>query len=200
MARPPLPSGWRDRFVGGMRGRCIGKVEDQGANRGQLCDYVTHRDGGTPPEFWCCHLVAVTAADVLGHASPIILSGSCQQQWDRAIAKGARRTRKEFDTARAADPVSVAGWLFLCIALVDDEKGGKVRHAHHIGSVGDVDDLTGQLKVFGPHGGFLTCEGNAADPKDPASRNGDGAYHGRERGHSADTGDYEFIDLAGFPL
>lgn len=138
--------------------------------------------------------VCATGLDEFGKAWPLLLSGSCQQQWERAIAKGARRTRAEFDAARVRDALSVAGWIFLCVDTT--VPGG---HAHHTGSVGDIDEATGAIVARGPRGGFLCIEGNAADPKKPASRNGDGWYHGRERAHPDDKTTYEFIDLEAFP-
>src|SRR5438477_4984712 len=159
MARPPLPNDWASRVVAGMRARCIGKCEDT-ANRGQIPDYVQRRAGGGLGEFWCMDLVVATFADTLGHASPMLLSGSCEQQRQRALSKGALRTRAEFDTIRSADPTKVAGWVFLCVGPDDQGK----PHAHHTGIVGEIDETTGAFATAGQRGGFLTCEGNAADP------------------------------------
>jgi hypothetical protein len=190
--RSPLPKDWRVRYVAAVCARCLGPVEDQGANRGQLPDYLAKRNQGTLADFWCCHLCGATGRDQFGKAWPLLLSGSCQQQREWAKKKGALRTRAEFDTAFAADPLSVLGWLFLVVDVAKD-------HAHHIGAIGNVDDTTGELVTRGPRGGFLTAEGNAADPRQPASRNGDGAYQGRERGHPGDKTTYEFVDLGAFP-
>jgi hypothetical protein len=187
--RPPLPSTWRIQFASGMRSRAIGKCEDA-ENRGQLPDYVQRRNGGALEEYYCMDTVGATGLDTLGKAWPLLVSGSCEQQRQYAQKRGALRTREQFEAARAADPMSVLGWIFLSIG--PDEHGNP--HAHHTGVCGDVDDATGALVVSGPRGGWLTVEGNASDPKKPASRNGDGIYHGRERGHAGDHGEYEFID------
>lgn len=191
--RPQLPRTWRVQFASGMRARAIGKVEDRD-NRGQLPDYVQRRNGGALGDFYCMHTVGATGLDTCGKAWPLLLSGSCEQQRQFAKKRGALRTRVEFDAACAVDPLSVLGWIFLCIG--PDEQGNP--HAHHTGCVGDVDDATGELVVTGPRGGFFTCEGNAADPTKPASRNGDGIYHGRERAHPDDRTTYEFIDPEAF--
>lgn len=199
MPRPSLPKAWAIRYASALISRAIGKVEDQGANRGQIPDYCAKRNGGEVGQFWCCHYVCSTGRDQFGKAWPLLLSGSCSQQREYAKRKGALRTRAQFDAARAADPDAVLGWLMLVIDPTAPADGsGMPGHAHHIGAVCDVDEATGELVVTGPRGGFLTVEGNAADPKAAASRNGDGAYHGRERGHSADATTYEFIDPSAF--
>lgn len=199
----PLPAAWRDRYVGGMRSRCIGRVEPNGDNRGQLVDYVQTRNGGQLGEYYCMDTVGATGLDMFGKAWPLLLSGSCAQQRVYAKKKGALRTRAEFDALRAKDPLLVAGWILLVIdakgtPLPEEKAAGLQGHAHHTGTVGDVDDESGALVVNGTRGGFLTCEGNAADPKKPSSRNGDGMYHGRERGHRDDATTYEFIDPSAF--
>lgn len=195
MPRPSLPVDWRSRVVAGMRARAIGKCEGP-SNRGFLPEYVQRRNGGELGEFYCMDTVGATFLDVVGHASPLLLSGSCEQQRQRAIAKGTRRTRAEFESARGVDPMLAAAWIFLVIGPDDAGK----PHAHHTGTVGDINERTGAIVVTGPRGGFLTCEGNAADPTKPASRNGDGIYHGRERGHVDDHTEYEFIAPEAFPL
>lgn len=204
MTRPPLPSTWRVQFVSGMRARAIGKIETA-PNRGQLVDYVQKRAGGDLGEFWCADAGSSTAADMLGKSSPIILSGSCAQQRVRAKKLGALRTRAEFDAARTADPLSVLGWIVLVIntsaePMPIEKAAGLSGHGHHFGVIGEIDDATGELVVNAAHGGFYTIEGNAADPRKPASRDGDGWYHGRERGHPDDHATYEFVDLEAFPL
>ena len=50
---------------------------------------------------------------------------------------------------------------------------GGYDHAHHTGVVGEIEVETGHIVVNGDDGGFLTCEGNAADPGKPSSRNGE---------------------------
>ena len=195
MARVALPAGWRERYVGAMRARAIGKIEVT-ANRGQLVDYVQRRNGGTLGEFWCMDAVGATGVDAFGKSWPLLLSGSCMQQRQWANKKGALRTRAEFDARRTQDPMLVAGWIFLVIDPTKPNDGPELKgHAHHTGSVGDVSEATSAIAVNGPAGGFLTIEGNAADPKNPASRNGDGWYHGRERGAPTDRATYEFIEV-----
>lgn len=198
MTRLALPSYWRHAIVSAHRARAIGKIEVS-ANRGQLVDYVVRADGGNLGDYYCCHAVATTFADILGLASPIVRSGSCSQQRIRAKKFGALRSRTEFDAARLKDPMCVAAWIFLVIdthASADGE--GLPGHAHHTGIVGEVQN--GVIVTRGPRGGFYTVEANAADPLKTASRDGDGWYHGRERGHPGDAALYEFIDPAAFPL
>lgn len=184
----PLPSTWRGRVVAHARGMCWGKVETT-PNRSQFCDYIQTRNGGEKGEYWCMDFVCVVFHDVLQLASPLLQSGSCEQQRQRAIAKRALRTRSEFDAARAVDPLTVSAWVGLVIGKDDAGR----NHAHHTFIVGDLGPDSSVI-VTGPRGGWLTCEGNAADPTGAASSNGDGAYHGRERGHPADPGLYQFID------
>ncbi|HXU04993.1 MAG TPA: hypothetical protein VN903_28730 [Polyangia bacterium] len=195
----PLPVQWAERYVGGMRSRCIGPCEVGPNNLGQLPEYVQRRNGGAKGEYYCMDTVGATGLDLFGKAWPLLISGSCSQQRIYAKKKGALRTRAEFDALRAKDSLLVAGWIFLCIDTTAPADSPELPgHAHHTGSVADVDPETGALIVNGPRGGFLTCEGNAADPKKPASRNGDGIYHGRERAHPDDHTTYDFIDPAAF--
>lgn len=193
-----LPMDWRSRVVAGMRARAIGRVEVT-ANRGQLPDYLQSHAGGSLGEYYCMDTVCVTFADVLGHASPLILSGSCSQQRIRAKARGALIDRAEFERRRTADPISVVALIMLVIDASAPADGPELPgHAHHTGTVGDIYLLTGAIVATGPRGGFLTIEGNASNPKAIASANGDGIYPGRERGHQDDHTKYEFIDPAAF--
>lgn len=186
MARPPLPADWRVRVVACARGLAIGKCEDR-PNRGQVPDYCAHTAGGDVGLFWCMFFVVTVFRRALGLSTPLLQSGSCEQQRQYAIAKGALRTRAAFDEALLRGAMFVLGWVGLVVSIVDGQP-----HAHHTFIVGTIAD-DGRIVVTGPHGGFLTTEGNAADPKAGASRNGDGAYTGRERGHAADMARYEFI-------
>lgn len=204
MATRRLPPSWPDRYVGGMRSRAIGRIEPNGDNLGQLPEYVQVRNGGARGEYYCMDAVGATGLDCFGKAWPLLQSGSCSQQRAYAKKKGALRTRAEFEEARKRDPLSVAAWIFLVIDTKaeprpEERAAGLAGHAHHTGTVGDVDEETGGLVVNGPRGGFMSIDANAADPKKPASRNGDGWYHGRERGHPDDHTTYEFIDPAAFP-
>lgn len=189
MTRPAMAEGWRTRVVVAASTLAVGKAEVDGANDGFLVRWCQRMTGNAPPDFWCMSAVCRAVWSALRKASPLLSTGSCEQQRQHAKKQGALRTRAQFDNARAHDPLSVAGWAFLC---VDN------NHAHHTGIVGIVGD-DGVIVTRGPRGGFLTAEGNSADPTKPASRNGDGFYRGRERGHPDDRTLYEFIDLAGFP-
>jgi hypothetical protein len=187
-----------------MLARAIGRVEPNGDNLGQLPEYLQLRNGGNKGEFYCMDTVGATGRDTLGKAWPLLLSGSCSQQRAYAKKKGALRSRAEFDAACAADPLSVLSWVMLVVdpakeSAPEEKAAGLPGHAHHTGVVGELDEATGTLIVNGPRGGFFTIEGNASDPTKGASRNGDGIYHGRERGHPGDKGLYEFIDTGAFP-
>ena len=194
MARLPLLASWRRDFIMCAHATAIGPCEDT-ANWSVLVKWFLRKVGLTSPAFWCMASVATDAERAFGARSPLLMTGSCEEQRQRAIKLGAHRTREQFEEARAADPMSVAGWVGLCIG--PDEAGKP--HAHHTWLVGAMDDAR-DIIVTGPRGGVLTIEGNAADPKKPSSRNGDGKYEGRERCHADDKGTYEFIDPAGYPL
>lgn len=186
-----LPT-WRRDFAMCAHSTAIGVCEDT-PNWSVLCKWFLRKVGLTSAAFWCMASVCTDAERAWGNRSPLRMTGSCEEQRQRAIKLGAHRTREQFEAARSADPQSVAAWIGLCIG--PDEQGNP--HAHHTFSVGAFDaDMT--LLVNGPRGGFLTIEGNAADPKRPSSRNGDGKYEGRERGHPDDATAYEFIDPEGF--
>lgn len=187
--RIPLPTMWRYQLVGAASGLAIGPCEDKGANAGQIPQYCQTITGNKPPDYWCCSFCVRAGDRGLKKASPFLRTASCDQMRAFAKKRGALKTRAEFDALRKAAPIAVAGWLCLLVKTLADGS----LDAHHIAIVGMIDDDTGELVVNGPGGGFFTIEGNAANPRKPASRNGDGAYDGRERGTAGDKTTYEFV-------
>ncbi len=183
-----LPTTWRYGVIVAAEAIAVGKCE-VGENAGTIPQWCQTLTGNKPPDYWCASSGARSFERALRHRSPVLLSASCEQHRQRALAKGALRTRAEFDAARAADPLSVAGWIGLCIG--PDAAGNP--HAHHFVIVGNL-NTQAELVTRGPRGGFLTVEGNAANPANAGSRNGDGQYAGRERGHPDDRTTYAFID------
>lgn len=184
----PLPPEWRVRVLVAASSLAVGKCET-GENSGTIPEYCQRITGNKPPDYWCASAVARLFERGLRRRSPVLLTASCEQQRQRAMKRRALRTRQEFDDARAIDPLRVAGWVFFCIETLPTGE----LHAHHTGVVGVIDD-DGDPATLGEHGGFLTTEGNAADPTKKGSRNGDGFYAGRERGHPADLTVYQFAD------
>lgn len=171
--------------------------EYAGANRGEGVEEMQRSTGNAPPDYWCMSFVYRGVRKMLGKL--LLRSASCQQQREYAASRHALRTRAEFDAVVRNDTLKVLGWVGLCI--------DKNNHAHHtffVGAVRDDDTIVGAIAD-----GFVTTEGNAADPEQPASRDGNGAWRGRLRGnrkattftfnkpraYAADVSTYEFIDL-----
>jgi hypothetical protein len=183
---------WRRATVAVASALAVGKCET-GENSGTIPEWCQRITGNKPPDYWCMSAISRIFERSQRHRSPLLLTGSCEEQRQRAIKYKALRTRAEFDAARAKDPLSVAGWIGLCIG--PDADGDP--HAHHTVLVGNLNN-NADLMTVGPRGGFVTIEGNAADPTKPGSRNGDGLYEGRERGHPQDKTEYQFIDPAAY--
>lgn len=193
MPRKPLLPSWPRDVIVAATATAIGKCEDK-PNDSVLVRWFLKLVGWLTPAFWCMASVSRDFERACRHRSPLLLTASCEQQRQRAIANGALVTREKFDIQRALDPLSVAGWVGLCIGPDDQGK----PHAHHTFIVGVLSD-DADIVTRGPRNGFLTVEGNAANPKEPGSRNGDGKYEGRERGHPDDHIEYQFIDPAAYP-
>lgn len=186
--------------------------EYAGANAGEGVQAIQSSTGNKPPDYWCMSFVYKCVRSMLGKV--LLRSASCAEQRAYAKRKGALRTRAEFDaTVNAKGADAVLGWVFLVIdtkaaAYPVEKAEGLTGHAHHTGFVGCVQfggPADGTL-IAATLGGFISTEGNAADPLKPASRDGNGAYGGRLRGnvtrrsyngraYEPDRTTYEFIDL-----
>jgi hypothetical protein len=169
--------------------------EYAGANAGEGVEWCQRATGNRPPDYWCMSFVSRIGVETFGPRWPLLMTGSCEEQRAFLARKGALRTRAEFDAALAADPGSVLAWVGL---LVDMSSGHP--HAHHTFFVGAKLEIGTPREVIAvrPAGGgrgFYCTEGNAADPKKPGSRDGNGAYTGRVRGSATDSGLYVFGDL-----
>jgi hypothetical protein len=193
--RLPESITWREALI---RQACAYRFirEYAGANAGEGVEWCQHATGNRPPDYWCMSFVSRVGVETFGRAWPLLMTGSCEEQRAYLARKGALRTRAEFDFALARDPASVLGW----VGLLVDMSTGK-PHAHHtffVGAklhIGTADEALAVRRADGGRG-FYCTEGNAADPKDPSSRNGNGAYTGRIRGSKSDAGLYVFGDLA----
>jgi hypothetical protein len=182
--------------------------EYAGPNAGEGVNAQQASTGNTAPDYWCMSFVYRCVRRMLG--AVLLRTASCAEQRAYAKRKGALRTMDEF-RRRVADagPDAVLGWVFLLIdpkgaPLEVERAAGLAGHGHHVGLVGHVqsdDEILGALAD-----GFLTTEGNAADPRKPSSRDGSGVYGGRLRGNRSahayggrewqpDGSTYEFIDL-----
>lgn len=193
--------------------------EYAGANRGEGVEAMQSATGNHPPDYWCMSFVYRCVRKMLGKV--LLRSASCSEQRAYAKKNGALRTRAEFDdVVRTKGPDAVRGWVFLVIDTTaeprPEEKAlGLKGHAHHTGLCGaarDTDDAI--IVVPKTADGFVTTEGNAADPEKLASRDGNGAYKGRLRGnvhattftfentardYKPDLATYEFVDLEVLP-
>ncbi len=152
----------------------------------RACQKVT---GNEPPASWCCSACAKVCVDLWQDAWPLVRSGACE---DVRQAYAKRQALWTIDQVRAAItagellgyPVRSefgAGWQFFAVATLKDAAGALLLHAHHTGFVGQL-QKNGQVAGFIADG-FVTTEGNAADPTKPPSDNGDGLYAGRVRGN-----------------
>jgi hypothetical protein len=150
------------------------------------CQKVT---GNEPPASWCCSYAAKNQTDLWRRTWPLVLSGACEDVRRDYEKHGALWTIDQVRAAIAAGDLLGypersefgAGWQFFTVATIKLADGTKALHAHHTGLVGVLNDdatITGWLED-----GFVTTEGNAANPKLPPSDNGDGAYAGRVRGN-----------------
>ncbi len=182
--------------------------EYAGANRGEGVEEMQRSTGNEPPAYWCMSFVYRAIRKMLGKI--LLRTASCSEQRVYAKKAGALRTREQFDErVREMGPLSVLGWVFLAIdRKAPDDGPGMPGHAHHTGFVGAVKDDDSIVTTPPTGDGFITAEGNAADPEKPASRDGNGAWKGRLRGnrkpttytfnkareYATDGTTYEFID------
>lgn len=151
----------------------------------QACQRVT---GNEPPASWCCSACAKVCTDIWKDEWPLVRSGACEDVRRDYAKHGALWTIDQVRAAITARdlcgyPVRSefgAGWQFFTVATLTG-KAGPVLHAHHTGFVGQL-KKNRQLVGF-LDDGFVTTEGNAADPTKPPSDNGDGMYAGRVRGN-----------------
>lgn len=118
-----------DRYIAILRGE-LGNHEEDGPNRGS-CEKYQQATGGKPGDPWCMDLICWALIQLLGHC-PIMLTGSCEEQHQWAIAH-----QYLTDTPRKG-----------CIGLVIDPA---TDHAHHAYSIVADPDMTG----------FDTIEGNS---------------------------------------
>lgn len=167
----------------------IRETDPEHPNSGEgvlACQRVT---GNEPPASWCCSFHAKNVTDLWKDNWPLVRSGACEAvRLDYARHK-ALWTIDQVRTAIAAGdllgyPTRAevgAGWQFFTVATLRDVKGAPVLHAHHTGLVGMLGRDSAITAFLAD--GFVTTEGNAADPRKPPSDNGDGAYAGRVRGN-----------------
>lgn len=162
--------------------------EYAGANTGEGVQACQKTTGNAPPDSWCCSFTNKCGADMFEDAWPLPHSGRCEDVRQAALKRGA-----------LVDSVAEACKIDSCrqgftVATLD----GGVKHAHHTFFV---------WQWLEPGKGFVTVEGNAADPKGAQSSDGNGAYWGRVRGNTVpvtfngltfkpDPREYHFVDFA----
>lgn len=150
------------------------------------CQKVT---GNEPPASWCCSACAKIAVDVYQDAWPLVRSGACEDvrrdyEKHHALVTIADMRASIAKAQLFGYPVRSelgAGWQFFTVATLKDAAGAPLLHAHHTGWVGLL-AKNGQITGF-LDDGFVTTEGNAADPTKPPSDDGNGLYSGRVRGN-----------------
>lgn len=150
------------------------------------CQKVTENE---PPASWCCSAVVKVVTDIWGDHWPLVRSGACEDVRRDYEKRGALLTIDQVRKGIAAAELFGyplrselgAGWQFFTVATLAGAGGAPVLHAHHTGLVGTIAkncQVTGFLED-----GFVTTEGNAADPTKPPSDDGNGLYTGRVRGN-----------------
>lgn len=140
-------------------------VREEGVNDGQAVRAFQKITGNKPPDKWCASVAVYVLYHTLGpHLFATLGIPKSASCDDLRLALKARGALHE--KPRVGD-------LFFTMSSPSD--------ASHTGFVADV-----------PAVGFKTSEGNAADPRRPQSRDGNGFYTGRVRGLSSDPRKYEF--------
>jgi hypothetical protein len=137
------------------------------------------------------------AGALITHAEAMIRYGQLVELHQKAAGGdiGAQQTLQSCRDAGEAGAFDIAhfgaGWQFFSVAELKDKASTPYLHAHHTGFVGHY-RMDGVIRAFLASGGFITTEGNAADPTKPPSDNGDGVYSGRERGTESTKRLYHF--------
>jgi CHAP domain len=126
-------------------------VREQGYNAGQGVVDFLRYVGLEPGQPWCASFVSYVLEKTLP-GQKTLKSGGCAIFGEWAAAQGCLKT------------VPLAGDVF----LIYHESLGRFGH-------------TGFVLSVNADGSYVTIEGNAADPKKPASRDGNGVYRGRVR-------------------
>lgn len=138
--------------------------EIDGPNDGEAVRAFQRVTGNRPPAFWCASYVVHVLREMLGAA--IGDTGLPVSADCDAIRRALVKRGAMYTAPRAGD-------LFFTMRTPTD--------ATHVGFVQHVNDA-----------GFVTIEGNAADPRRPQSRDGNGVYVGRIRGLPSDPRTYVF--------